>query len=67
MANSTVETIEIHFTNPATPDHLIDPVTGLLYHCPVVMPSGQTVSLHVAESKPRIDIFTNKPFDADQV
>jgi len=32
-----------------------------------MMPSGKTVSLNVAEQFARIDIFTNKPFAADDV
>lgn len=67
VAHSQMDSIETYFTDTETPVHLIDPITGVIYKCPVVLPSGKTVSIQIAEFKPRFDIFTNKPFEADQV
>lgn len=67
VAHSQMDSVETYFTDPDTPVHLVDPITGVIYKCPVVLPSGKTVSIQIAEFKPRFDIFTNKPFEPDQV
>lgn len=52
--------LETLLTSETTPSCLVDPITQVLFSQPIFyVPSGKSVSKHIADAKPGIDIFSN--------